>query len=65
MLHPTAKIRLITVRQLYLHALIEFFLRILSALFTAGVDDMTITFHNHLSLSMTRVTLHCLNVATG
>ena len=65
MFHPTAKSRLIYVRRLFLHAFIEFFFKVLSALLAAGIDDMAISFRNHLSLGMTGIALHCLDVATG
>ena len=65
MLHPTVKSRLIFVRRLILQALIEFFLKILSALLSTGINDMTITLRNHLRLCMTGVTLYSLDVATG
>ena len=53
MLHPTAKSRLIFVRLLFLHALIEFFPKVLSTLLTTGIDDMSIPFCDHLCLSVT------------
>ena len=65
MLHPTVKSRLICVRRLFLHPFIEFFLKVLGALLAAEIDDMAITFRNHLSLGMTGIALHCLDVATG
>ena len=65
MFHPTVKSRLICVRRLFLHPFIEFFLKILGALFAAGIDDMTVAFCDHLSLGMAGVTLHSLNVAAG
>ena len=65
MLHPTAKSRLIFVRRLFLHALIEFFLKVLSALPATSIDDVTIPLCNHLCLSMTGITLYCLNIAAG
>ena len=65
MFHPTAKSRLIYVRRLFLHAFIEFFFKVLSALLATGIDDMTITLRDHLSLSVTGIALHCLNVAAG
>ena len=65
MLHPTVKSRLIFVRRLLLHALIKLFLEILGALFPASINDMTVPLCDHLSLSVTGVTLNCLDVATG
>lgn len=65
MFHPTAKSRLIFVRRLFLHALIEFFLKVLSALLAAGIDDVTIPLCNHLCLSMTGITLYSLDVAAS
>ena len=65
MLHPTVKIRLIFVRRLFLHALIEFFFKVLGTLFPASINDMTVPLCDHLSLSVTGVTLNCLDVATG
>ena len=65
MLHPTAKSRLIFVRRLFLHALIEFFLKVLGALLTAGINDMAVPLRDHLSLSVTGIALHCLDIATG
>ena len=65
MLHPTVKSRLIFVRRLFLHALIEFFFKVLGTLFPASINDMTVPLCDHLSLSVTGVTLNCLDVATG
>ena len=65
MFHPTAKSRLICVRRLFLHTLIEFFLKVLGALPTAGIDDVTIPLCDHLCLSMTGITLYYLNIAAG
>ena len=65
MFHPTAKSRLIYVRRLFLHTLIEFFLKILSALLTASIDDVTIPLRDHLSLRMTGITLYCFDVTTS
>ena len=65
MFHPTAKSRLIFVRRLFLHTLIEIFLKILGTLLAARIDDMAISFCNHLRLSVTGITLNRLDVATG
>ena len=65
MLHPTVKSRLIFVRRLFLHALIEFFFKVLGTLFPASINDMTVPLCDHLSLSVTGVTLNCFDVATG
>ena len=65
MLHPTVKSRLICVRRPFLHTLIEFFLKVLGTLFPASINDMTVPLRNHLSLSVTGVTLNSLNVAAG
>ena len=65
MFHPTAKSRLIFVRRLFLHTLIEFFLKVLGALFPTGINDMTISLGNHLRLCMAGVALYGLDVATG
>ena len=65
MFHPTAKSRLIYVRRLFLHTLIEFFLKILSALLTASIDNVTIPLCNHLCLRMTGIALYSLDVAAG
>ena len=65
MLHPTVKSRLIYVRRLFLHTLIEVFLKILGALLTAGIDDVTIPLRDHLRLSVAGITLNCFNIATG
>ena len=65
MFHPTVKSRLIFVRRLFLHALIEFFLKVLGALFPTGINDMTIPLRDHLHLSVTRITLYSLDVAAG
>ena len=65
MFHPTVKSRLIFVRRLFLHTLIEFFLKVLGAPPTAGIDDVTIPLCNHLCLSMTGITLYCFDIAAG
>ena len=65
MLHPTAKGRLICIRQLILQPLIEFFLKVPGALFAAGIDDVTVPFRDHLRLGMAGVALYGLDVATG
>ena len=65
MLHPTVKSRLIFVRRLFLHALIEFFFKVLGTLLAASINDMTVPLRNHLSLSVTGITLYSLDVATG
>ena len=65
MLHPTAKSRLICVRRLFLHALIELFLKILGALLAAGIDDVTIPLCDHLCLGMTRITLYSLDITAS
>lgn len=65
MFHPTAKSRLICVRRLFLHTLIEFYLKVLGALPTAGIDDVTIPLCNHLCLGVTGITLYSLDVAAG
>ena len=65
MFHPTAKSRLIYVRRLFLHALIEFFLKILSALLATGIDDVTIPLCDHPCLSVTGVTLDCFNITAS
>ena len=65
MLHPTVKSRLICVRRLFLHPLIEFFFKVLGTLLAASINDMTVPLRDHLSLSMTGVTLNSLDVAAG
>ena len=65
MLHPTVKSRLIFVRRLFLHTLIEFFFKVLGTLFPASINDMTVPLCDHLCLSMTGITLYCLNIAAG
>ena len=65
MFHPTVKSRLIFVRRLFLHILIEFFLKVLGSLPTAGIDDVPIPLCDHLCLSMTGITLYCLNIAAS
>ena len=59
------KSRLIFIRRLFLHTLIEFFLKLLGALLTAGINNMTITLRDHLCLSMTGITLYCLDVTAS
>ena len=65
MFHPTVKSRLIFIRRLFLHTLIEFFLKLLGALLTAGINNMTITLRDHLCLSMAGITLYCLDVTAS
>ena len=65
MLHPTAKSRLICVRRLYLHTLIEFFFKVLGTLFPASINDMTVPLRDHFSLSVTGVALYGLDVSAG
>ena len=65
MFHPTVKSRLLFVRRLFLHTLIEFFLKVFGALPSAGIDDVTISLCNHLCLSMARITLYCFDVTTS
>ena len=64
-LHPIAKSRLICVRRPFLHPFIEFFFKILGALLTAGINNMTITLRDHLRLSVTGVTLDCFNISAS
>lgn len=44
---------------------IKLFLKILSTLFSAGVDDMTISLGNHFGLGVSGITLHCLDISAG
>ena len=65
MFHPTVKSRLICVRRLFLHPFIEFFLEVLGALLPTEINDMAISFRDHLRLCMTGVALFSLDVAPG
>ena len=65
MFHPTVKSRLIFIRRLILQTLVEIFFKILCTLFTARINNMTITFCDHLRLCVTRITLNCFDVSTS
>ena len=65
MLRPTVKSRLIFVRRLFLHALIEFFFKVLGTLFPASINDMTVPLCDHLRLSVTGVPLDCFNISAS
>ena len=56
MFHPTVKSRLIFIRRLFFTYPYRIFLKLLGALLTAGINNMTITLRDHLCLSMAGIT---------